>query len=86
MGRALREITFDSGKVEKEKGCMKYTCKYCGGRATGCNMVAGINLQLYALHNGICGSYVDSDQYVGFISDCSTCKYLGEDEECHVED
>ena len=66
-------MVLDNGTVVKEAGCMDYVCRYCGGKATALNFVADMCLQVYAKHNGICGAYVDSPQYRGYVTDCKTC-------------
>ena len=43
------------------------------------NYVADMCLQVYARHEGVCGAYVDSDKYRGYVTDCSTCAHLGEE-------
>ncbi len=73
MGKTLKTMTMPSGKEVQEAGCGNYVCRYCGGRATALNMVAGMCLQIYAKHVGICGAYMESEKYRGYITDCSTC-------------
>jgi hypothetical protein len=75
MARELKKIVLPNGKEEWEKGCGNYVCHYCGGKATALNCVAGLVLQVAAKHYGICGAYVDSEEYKGYRSDCSTCQY-----------
>ena len=75
MGRVLKQQILPNGKIELEKGCGNYVCRSCGGKATACNYVAGLILQVYAKHYGLCGSYVETDKYKGYITDCSTCQY-----------
>lgn len=84
MAHELKSITLSDGRVENEKACMNYTCRYCGAKATGANFVAGLCLQVVASHVGLCGAYVESDQYTGYVSECSTCRYF-EDGKCQHE-
>lgn len=75
MGKELKKMTLDNGLTVEEKGCGNYICRYCGGKATACNFVANLCLQVYARHNGLCGAYLDSEKYRGYITECSTCQY-----------
>ncbi len=84
MGHVLKKIKMYDGTEVEEKGCGNYVCRYCGGKATACNFVANICLQVYAKHVGICGAYMDSEKYKGFITECSTCQYLA-DGQCTFE-
>lgn len=68
-------MTLDGGITVEEKGCGNYVCRYCGGKATACNFVADMCLQVYAKHEGLCGAYLDSEKYKGYVTECSTCKY-----------
>lgn len=77
MGRQLKKMRLPNGVEAEERACGDYVCKYCGGRATACNFVADMCLQVYAHHNGICGAYMESDKYVGYVTECGTCKYQG---------
>ena len=56
MGRALRTMTMYDGTVVEERGCDKYVCKFCGGKAVACNYVADMCLQVAARHAQICGA------------------------------
>lgn len=80
MGRKLKEMILENGTKVKEAGCGDYVCRYCGGKATALNFVADMCLQVYAKHEGMCGSYVDSDKYRGYVTDCSTCAHWKEGE------
>lgn len=83
MEQKLRFITLGDGRIEKERCCMNYQCKYCGARAKAGNFVAGLCLQVAVSHNGYCGAYVESDQYTGFVNECRTCtSYDEEKDEC----
>lgn len=82
MGHILKKMVEDQGRIVEEKGCSDYICKYCGGKATACNFVADLCLQVYAKHNGLCGAYVQTDKYVGYITECSTCTYYEEGKGC----
>lgn len=84
MGRQLKRMVLDNGTEVKETGCGDYKCRYCGGRATALNFVADMCLQVYARHNGMCGAYMDSEKYRGYVTDCSTCAHQ-EDGECGLE-
>lgn len=84
MGRQLKKMVLDNGKEVKEAGCMDYVCRYCGGKATALNFVADMCLQVYARHNGMCGAYMDSEKYRGYVTDCSTCGHQ-ENGECTME-
>ena len=75
MGRKLKTMTMYDGTVVEEKGCDKYVCKYCGGKAVACNYVANMCLQVAAKHEPICGSFVDNEHYRGYVTECSTCAY-----------
>ena len=75
MGHVLKKMKLDFGQEVEEKGCGNYVCRYCGGKATACNFVANMCLQVYAKHAGLCGAYVDSEKYKGYITECSTCRY-----------
>lgn len=86
MGHILKKMEVDQGRIAEEKGCKDYICKYCGGKATACNFVADMCLQVYAKHNGLCGAYVQTDQYVGYVTECSTCTYYEEGKGCTYGD
>ncbi|MCD8020445.1 MAG: hypothetical protein LUF92_12950 [Clostridiales bacterium] len=86
MGHILKKMTLDNGIEVEEKGCSNYICRYCGGKATACNFVADMCLQVYARHNGICGAYVNNEKYNGYITECSTCKYHIEGVGCIFEE
>lgn len=75
MGKKLKKITLENGTTVEEKGCGNYICRYCGGRGTACNFVAGLCLQVYAKHYGLCGAYLDSEKYKGYVTECSTCQF-----------
>lgn len=85
MGHTLKKMRLDSGVLVEEKGCVNYICRYCGGKATACNMVANMCLQVYAKHVGRCGAYMESEKYVGYITECSTCQYDQEGHGCSYE-
>lgn len=55
MGRQLKKMRLPNGVVAEERACGDYVCKYCGGKATACNFVADMCLQVYARHQGMCG-------------------------------
>lgn len=84
MGRKLKKMVLDNGTEVREAGCGDYVCRYCKGRATAQNFVADMCLQVYAKHEGMCGAYVDSENYHGYVTDCSTCLYET-DGECTLE-
>ena len=48
MSRQLKKRLLPGGVNATEKACGDYVCKYCGGRATACNFVANMCLQVYA--------------------------------------
>lgn len=79
MGRKLRKMTMYDGTVVEERGCEKYECKFCGGKAVACNYVADMCLQVAARHAQICGSFVNNDQYCGYVTECSTCVHYDEE-------
>lgn len=85
MAYQLKKMRLLGGAQVEEKACPNYTCRYCGEKATACNFVADMCLQVYARHRGICGAFVDSEQYVGYVSDCTTCEYRTETGECTFE-
>lgn len=79
MGRELKKMTMSDGTVVEERGCEKYVCRYCGGKAVACNYVANMCLQVAARHDGICGAYVNNEKYSGYITECSTCVHYEEE-------
>lgn len=79
MKHQLKTMILENGTEVKEAGCGDYVCRYCGGKATALNYVADMCLQVYARHEGVCGAYMDSDKYRGYVTDCSTCAHLGEE-------
>lgn len=81
MATDLKKFDLGNGQIAEEKACMNYTCKYCGAKATAANFVADMCLQVFARHVGACGAYVNTDQYSGYISECSTCLYF-DGEQC----
>lgn len=85
MGRQLKKMRLPNGVVAEERACGDYVCKYCGGKATACNFVADMCLQVYARHQGMCGAYIETEKYVGYVTDCSTCHYQGISGECRYE-
>lgn len=85
MGRQLKKMRLPNGVEAEEKACGDYVCKYCGGKATACNFVADMCLQVYARHQGMCGAYIETEKYVGYVTDCSTCHYQGISGECRYE-
>lgn len=85
MGRVLKKMVLSNGTVAEEKGCGNYICRYCGGKATACNFVANMCLQVYAKHSGLCGAYMDSEKYKGYITECSTCQFFLEGQGCTYE-
>lgn len=84
MAEELKKFDLGNGETAEERACMKYTCKYCGAKATAGNFVANLCLQVFARHVGACGSYVNTAQYSGYISECSTCLYF-DGEGCTAE-
>lgn len=79
MGRALRTMTMYDGTVVEERGCDKYVCKFCGGKAVACNYVADMCLQVAARHEKICGAFVNDEKYCGYVTECSTCVHYDEE-------
>ena len=75
MSKELKQFDLGKGQIAREKTCMDYTCKYCGAKATAGNFVANMCLQVFARHIEGCGAYVNSEEYSGYISECSTCRY-----------
>ena len=69
MGRQLKKMRLPNGVVAEERACGDYVCKYCGGKATACNFVADMCLQVYARHQGMCGAYIETEKYVGYVTD-----------------
>ncbi len=55
MGRQLKKMRLPNGVVAEERACGDYVCKYCGGKATACNFVADMCLQVYARHQACAG-------------------------------
>jgi len=86
MGHQLKKMRLPGGMEAEERACGDYVCRYCKGKATACNFVADMCLQVYARHNGLCGAYVESDQYVGYVTDCTTCTYEGLAGDCRFGD
>lgn len=82
MSRQLKKMLLPGGVNATEKACGDYVCKYCGGRATACNFVANMCLQVYARHQGLCGAYRETETYMGYITECSTCEFQGVSGEC----
>ena len=78
MGRALRTMTMYDGTVVEERGCDKYVCRFCGGKAVACNYVADMCLQVAARHAQICGAFVNDEKYCGYVTECSTCVHYDE--------
>ena len=85
MSRQLKKMLLPGGVNATEKACGDYVCKYCGGRATACNFVANMCLQVYARHQGLCGAYKETETYMGYITECSTCEFQGVSGECLYE-
>ena len=85
MAHKLKTFDLGNGELMKEKACMDYTCRYCGAKAVACNMVGGLCLQVVARHEGLCGAYVQNDKYTGYITECETCRYFGDDGMCNKE-
>ena len=85
MGHQLKSFDLGNGQIVQERACMDYVCRYCGVKASASNMVANLCLQVFARHQGRCGAYVESDQYTGYVSECSTCRYYENDECTHGE-
>ena len=75
MGHQLKKFDFGDGRVEQESACMSYVCKYCGVKASACNYVLGLCLQVYAPHLPGCGAYVESEKMADYVTECSTCAY-----------
>ena len=71
MGRQLKKMRLPNGVVAEERACGDYVCKYCGGKATACNFVADMCLQVYARHQGMCGAYIETEKYVGYVTDAA---------------
>lgn len=87
MVHKLKTMTMSDGTVVTEKGCEKYVCRYCGGKAVGCNYVANMCLQIAARHKGLCGAYISDEKYRGYVSECSTCQYYDQDQaQCTMEE
>lgn len=87
MAHQLKTMTMSDGTVVTEKCCEKYVCRYCGGKAVGCNYVANMCLQIAARHEGLCGAYVNDEKYRGYVSECSTCLYYDKDSaQCTLEE
>lgn len=84
-GPSIKENAPAKRRVAEERACGDYVCKYCGGKATACNFVADMCLQVYARHQGMCGAYIETEKYVGYVTDCSTCHYQGISGECRYE-
>lgn len=82
MGKTLKTITLSNGKVLNEVGCGNYTCRYCGSKATQGNYVTGLCLQLRAPHVGLCGAFRNDENYLGYITECSTCQYYDNNSQC----
>lgn len=82
MARELKKFDLGNGEVVEETVCMNYKCRYCGARAYAGNFVADMCLQVIAKHQGLCGAYVESDKYTGYVSKCTTCSYYSEDGKC----
>lgn len=76
MGHQLKKFDLGNGQLAEEKACMNYVCRYCGAKAAAANFVANMCLQVYARHQGLCGAYVNSEKYSGYITECSSCKYF----------
>ena len=89
MGRKLKKMVLDNGKeVREDCGYEKLEVSdYIEGKwpieysVSSQNFVADMCLQVYAKHKGMCGAYVDSEKYHGYVTDCSTCFYQ-RDGEC----
>lgn len=75
----LKEFDLGGGRTAVEKTCMNYTCRYCGAKAVAGNFVADLCLQVAARHMGLCGAYVETDQYMGYVNECSTCSYFDDE-------
>ncbi len=75
MGYQLKSFDLGGGHIESEKACMNYKCKFCGVRASACNYVLGLCLQVYAPHLPKCGAYVENEKTAAYVTDCSTCFY-----------
>lgn len=82
MGHRLKKMRLPGGTQAEERSCGDYVCRYCGGKATACNFVADMCLQVYARHDGLCGAYIETDQYMGYVTECGTCKYQGMEGVC----
>ena len=85
MGHLLRSIDLGDGHIEKEEACMNYQCKSCGVKASACNYVLGLCLQVYAPHLPGCRSYVENEKKAGYVTDCTTCAFHSL-EGCQAED
>ena len=35
-------------------------------------------------HQGACGAYVNNEKYVGYVSDCTTCRFNRADGSCEL--
>ncbi len=78
MGHELKSFDFGDGRMESESACMNYKCKFCGARASACNYVLGLCLQVYAPHTSGCGAYVEDDERAAYVTECCTCAYSTE--------
>ena len=82
MGHQLKSFTLDNGNVLQEKACEDYVCRFCGAKANAVNYVANLCLQVFPKHLAGCEAYVEDDTYVGYVNECSTCRYYGEELVC----
>lgn len=82
-----QNIVLDNGIKIDVKMCENYTCKFCGVKATACNFFGSYCIQIFAPHKGECKAFNEkesdySNQYTGFVNNCTTCKYQGSDSTC----
>lgn len=79
MGHTLKSFDPGNGCIEKETACMSYKCRFCGVRASACNYVLGLCLQVYAPHKPGCLAYVEDEHKAAYVTDCTTCAYSSEE-------
>lgn len=80
-----KRFRMDDGLVIEEHVCSDYVCRFCGAKASYCNYVGNMCLQAFVPHVGVCGAYVNDERYSGYVSECKTCRFLGEDGGCTLE-
>ena len=72
------------GFLIRENVCSDYTCRFCGSKASYCNYVGDLCLQAFVPHQGACGAYVNNEKNVGYVSDCTTCRFNRADGSCEL--